>query len=459
MKRKTTLILAPLYCLIFTFGAETFATNSIEIYKARRAAVLDKMASNSVLILKAAPVERRNGDVDYVYRQDSDFYYLTGFEEPEAVLILSKRGLFLRDNFQRVNELLLLRERDPRRETWDGYMLGVDRAESVLGVQAARSIDELKTYMASSIRNADTVYVKIGRVDFDSPLNEELDFIKKARERLLDFAVVDPNVFFVPMRQKKDEHELELLKKAIEITGQGHLEAMRTAKPDIFEYQLEASLEYVFHQNGCEREGFPSIVGSGPNSCILHYNTNRRKMRDGEVVVLDIGAEYGMYTADITRTIPVSGKFTKEQKAIYNIVLEAQEAGIAAAVAGAGFRAPNMAAAQKVRDGLIRLKLLNENADRRAMRDFLPHGISHYIGLDVHDVGGHGILQPNEVITVEPGIYISETTGKKHDLPKGYWNIGVRIEDDILITENGPVLLSKHAPRKAEEIEKVMAGK
>ena len=263
----------------------------------------------------------------------------------------------------------------------------------------------------------------------------------------------------MPMRQGKDQHELELLKKAIEITCRGHQAAMRTAKPGMFEYQLEANLEQVFHLNGCEREGFPSIIGSGPNSCILHYDTNRRKMQDGEVVVLDIGAEYEMYTADITRTIPVSGKFTKEQKAIYNIVLEAQEAGIAAAVAGAGFRAPNMAAAQKIREGLVRLKLLDENADRRAMRDFLPHGVSHYVGLDVHDVGIYGALKPNEVITIEPGVYISEATGKKYDLPKGYWNVGVRIEDDILITEDGPVHLSKLAPRTVEEIEKAMAGK
>lgn len=459
MKRKTMLILSSLFCLIFNYSAETVAADAIEIYKARRATVLDKMARNSVLILKAAPVARRNGDVDYVYRQDSDFYYLTGFSEPEAVLVLSKRGIFLRDNFKRVNELLLLRERNPQRETWEGYMLGVDRAETALGVQAARSIDDLKMYLTSVIQNVDTVYIKIGRVDFDSPLNAELDFIKKARERLLDFAVADPSVFLAPMRQGKDQHELELLKKAIEITCRGHLTAMRTAKPGMFEYQLEANLEHVFHLNGCEREGFPSIVGSGPNSCILHYDSNRRKMQDGEVVVLDIGAEYGMYTADVTRTIPVSGKFTKEQKAIYNIVLEAQEAGIVAAVAGAGFRAPNMAAAQKVRDGLIRLGFLDENADRRAMRDFLPHGVSHYVGLDVHDVGRYSALQADEVITIEPGIYISEATGKKYDLPKGYWNVGVRIEDDILITEDGPVLLSKLAPRTVEEIEKTMAGK
>lgn len=458
MKQKNFSRMIVVFCLLFVFYAESFAANDTEIYKKRRSTFLEKMGENSVAIFKSAQPVLRNGDVYHDLRQDSDFYYLTGFEEP-GVLIISKRGIFLRDSFQRVNELLLLRERNPQREIWDGYMLGVERAEGTLGVEAARSIDDFKTYLTSVIRGADTVYVKTGRVDFDSPLNEELDFIRKARERLHDFAVVDPGVFLAAMRQQKDAHELELLKKAIEITGQGHLEAMHTAKPGMFEYQLEANLEHVFQLNGSEREGFPSIVGSGQNSCILHYNTNRRQMQDGEVVVLDIGAEYGLYTADITRTIPVNGKFTKAQKAIYNIVLAAQEAGIAAAVVGASFRAPNTAASQKVRDGLIELGLLDKNADPRALRDFLPHGVSHYLGLDVHDVGNYGNLQPNEVITVEPGIYISENVGKKYSLPKEYWNVGVRIEDDVLITENGPVLLSHHAPRKPEEIEKAMAGK
>jgi Xaa-Pro aminopeptidase len=457
MKPKSFSRQIAVFCLLFIFCAESFAANDNEIYKKRRTAFLEKMGEKSVAIFKSAQPVLRNGDVYHDPRQDSNFYYLTGFEEP-AVLILSKRGIFLRDSFRRVNELLLLRERNPRRETWDGYMLGVERAEATLGVEAARSIDGFKTYLTAAIRGADTVYVKTGRVDFDSPLNEELDFIRKARERLFDFAVVDPGVFLVPMRQQKDTHELELLKKAIEITGLGHLEAMRTAKPGMFEYQLEANLEHIFQLNGSEREGFPSIVGSGPNSCILHYNTNRREMQDGEVVVVDIGAEYGMYTADITRTIPANGKFTKAQKVIYNIVLTAQEAGIAAAVVGARFRAPNTAAAQKIREGLVRLGFLDENASPRALRDFLPHGVSHYLGLDVHDVGSYGNLQPNEVITVEPGIYISGNVGKKYNLPKEYWHIGVRIEDDILITENGPVLLSHHAPRRPEEIEKVMAG-
>lgn len=456
-KFKLTAIVFLFLAIVQTVAA--FSVNEIERYAARRQAFLAKMGENGVAIIKAAPVVNRNGDVDYVYRQDSDFYYLTGFDEPEAVLILSKRGIFLRDAFRRTNELLLLRERNPHREMWDGYMLGVDRAEEKLGVQAARPIDELEAYMTSVIRGADTLYMETGRVDFDAPLNEALHFIQKARERLHDFAVVDPSDILVPMRQKKDAHELELLNKAIEITGNAHLEVMRTAKPGMYEYQLEATLEHAFQFHGAEREGFPSIVGSGPNSCILHYNSNRRKTEEGDMVVLDIGAEYGMYTADITRTIPVNGKFTKEQKAIYNIVLEAQEAGIAAAVAGASFRAPNMAAFAKVHEGLQKLGILEADAGRNAIRDFLPHGVSHYLGLDVHDVGSYSELQVNDVITVEPGIYISETVAKKYDLPKAYWNIGVRIEDDILITESGPELLSHHSPRKPEEIEKVMAGK
>lgn len=459
MNRKIKWVAIFLFCLTAGQTAELFSADAKEVYAARRQAFVEKMGANSVAIIKAAPEVNRNGDVDYFYRQNSDFYYLTGLDEPEAVLILSKRGVFLRGSFQRANELLLMRERNPHREMWDGYMIGVERAPDMLGIEAARSIDELETYMTSVVRGADTLYMKVENVGFDQPLNAELDFINKARQRLNDFAVVDPAGILVPMRQKKDAHELELLKKAIEITGKGHLDVMRTAKPGMYEYQLEATLEHAFQYNGAEREGFPSIVGSGPNSCILHYNTNRRQTEKGDMVVLDIGAEYGMYTADITRTIPISGKFTKEQKAIYSIVLEAQDAGIAAAVVGASFRAPNMAAYAKIQEGLQKLGILKEDAGRGAVRDFLPHGVSHYLGLDVHDVGTYGNLQVNDVITVEPGIYISESVAKKYDLPKAYWNIGVRIEDDVLITDNGPELLSFHAPRKPEEIEKVMAGK
>lgn len=458
MRRRSILFCAYALCFVLVLPASGQSNDDVTVYKKRRQAVLEKMPRGGVMILKSAPVAHRNGDVDYEYRQDSDFYYLTGFHEPEAALVLSKNGIFLPDNNMRVNELLFLRERNPRRERWDGYRLGVDAALEALHVQAALPIDQFNNTLDMILRNADSLYIKTNRRGLHEPLTAELDLIRRARERLFEFVVADPGKILVPMRQRKDSHELELLKKAIEITGLAHREAMRSIKPGMFEYELEAVIEYNFKKNGSERAGFPSIVGSGPNSCILHYNTNRRQMQAGDVVVVDIGAEYGMYTADITRTIPVSGKFTDAQRKIYEIVLEAQEAGIAAAIAGAGFRRPYTVAFQKITEGLQRLGILNEESGSGAVRDFLPHGVSHYIGLDVHDVGAYGSLQPGEVITVEPGIYITEELGKKYQLGKEYWNLGVRIEDDILITQEGPVLLSHHAPRKPDEIERLIAG-
>lgn len=447
-----------LFCLWFSSIA---AQDSPELYKARRKALLNNLGKKNVAIFKAAPVARRNGDVDYEYRQDSDFYYLTGFEEPEAILVLSPRGIYVRDESKFVKEILFLRKRDPRMEVWEGYRLGVERAKSVLGVQAALPIDRFDDYLPALLQNIDTLYIKTKPVGLDEPLSKEMDFIRRARERLYDFAVAHPGKFLNRMREVKDSTELALLQKAIDITCEAHREAMKAARPGMFEYQLEAVIEYIFKKNGSERTGFPSIIGSGPNSCILHYNTNRRQMQDGDMVVIDIGAEYGMYTADITRTIPVNGKFSDAQREIYTIVLEAQNAGIAAAKVGASFWAPAQAAVRKVVEGLIRIGILKGDVETNirngTYRAFFMHGTSHHIGLDVHDVSSRGPLKANQVITVEPGIYISEATGRKHGVPPKYWNIGVRIEDDILITEEGPKILSKGAPRTIEEIEKLMS--
>ena len=444
--------------LLLSAGAQ--AQNHSEVYKKRRQALLEKLGRNSVAIFKAAPMVKRNGDVYFEYRQDSDFYYLTGFEEPEAVLILSKRGIYVRDESRFVHELLFLRPRNPQREIWEGYRLGVKRAKQKLGIEAAQPMEAFDDYLVAILMNTDTLYIKTERVGLDDPLSPEMELIKKARERLYDFVVRDPGRFLIPMRQRKDELELKRLQKAIDITVQAHREAMKACKPGMYEYELEAVIEYVFKKNGSERAGFPSIVGSGPNSCILHYNTNRRRMETGEVVVIDIGAEYGMYTADITRTIPVSGKFTRAQRELYSIVLAAQEAGIAECKIGNDFRAPARAAIRKVVEGLVRLGFLKGEVDTilrtRAYRAFLMHGISHYIGLDVHDVGTYRPFQENDIITVEPGIYISEQTGRLYQIPEEYWNIGIRIEDDILITRDGPKILSAGAPRRIEDIEQLM---
>jgi Xaa-Pro aminopeptidase len=257
------------------------------------------------------------------------------------------------------------------------------------------------------------------------------------------------------MRTTKTEEEVEILRRAIDITVEAHREVMRQVQPGWREYQIEALVEYTFKRNGSEQPGFPSIVGSGENSTILHYETNRRTTEPGDVVVIDVGAEYHGYTADVTRTIPLSGRYTPEQRAIYEVVYAAQEAGIRASRAGNDFRAPHNTAAQVLAEGLARLGLISNANDMAGLRRFFMHGTSHYLGLDVHDVGNYGPLTPGTVITVEPGIYIAASD----DIDRKWWNIGVRIEDDVLITDGEPVILSAGAPRRIDEVEAHMQAR
>jgi Xaa-Pro aminopeptidase len=252
------------------------------------------------------------------------------------------------------------------------------------------------------------------------------------------------------LREVKTDEEMRFLQAAIDITASAHREAFRSIEPGLREYEVEAVIEYVFHRGGAEYAGFPSIVGSGENSVILHYESNRREMEDGDLVVMDIGAEYRGYSADVTRTVPVSGRFSDPQRLIYEGVLEAQEAAIAAARVGAGFQDLNAAASAVLADRLVELGII---ADPAELRSFFPHGVSHYLGLDVHDTGTYGPLRPGNVITIEPGLYIPPTEG----VDEQWWTIGVRIEDDILITEEGPVVLSGAAPKSIDAIEAMMA--
>ncbi len=253
------------------------------------------------------------------------------------------------------------------------------------------------------------------------------------------------------LREIKTEEELGFLQRAIDITAAAHREAFRSIQPGLHEYEVEAVIEYVFHREGAEHPAFPSIVGSGENSTILHYNSNRRMMEDGDLVVMDIGAEYRGYSADVTRTAPVNGVFSRQQELIYRIVLAAQEAAIAAAVPGASFQDLNGAASAELVEGLMQLAIISNPGE---ITRFFPHGVSHYLGLDVHDAGTYGPLRPGTVITIEPGLYIPPTPG----VDEQWWNIGVRIEDDVLVTESGPVVLSSAAPKSVEAIEALMAG-
>jgi len=459
MKRKNLRYLLVIF--VFALFSSPSSAQSPAEWKKHRDEFTRHLSNKSAAIFKAAKEYPRNGDVEHEYRQGSNFYYLTGLEEQNAMLLLVPRGVYLRDVSKSVKEILFVMPRDPLRETWDGYRLGTEGAKQQLGFEAVLTNDRFEGFVQNALRGIDTVYVETDRVGLNEPLNEDLDFIKRARERLLDFKVADPGSILDAMREIKSPEEVALLRKAIDITGEAHRQVMRSAKSGMREYELQAILEYVFKRNGAAREGFPSIVGSGPNSCILHYRAGDRLINDGEVVVLDIGAEYKMYTADVTRTIPINGKFSKPQAEIYQIVYDAQEASIKSLKPGAPADETRKISAKIVTEGLIKLGILKgtveENLEKNTYRDFFMHGVSHYIGLDVHDAGRRDVWRTNALLTVEPGIYISEAAAKKHGVDQKYWNIGVRIEDCVLITETGYELLSGSAPRSIKDIEAMMA--
>ena len=501
---------------------------SKEFHKERREVLRSKMPKNSVAVIFANPVRNRANDVDYVFHQDPNFYYLTGYREPNAVLVVFSDNQ-TDENGNTYNEILYVQKKDKRAEQWNGKRLGVDGAKSKLGFKSAMNADKfinaninfkkfdkvfiekfkddyrnlrgsadifdlVKTFKKQSGYNPDIylsqvkeyVYQNISQVPIESSANvvqiierienrfseikedklikeykaANTDALKKEAKQKITLALkpkTNIDITFLSstlgeMREVKTAEEMKLLTKAIRISAVGQIEVMKAMKPHMSETELQGIHEFVYKKYGAEYEGYPSIVGAGNNGCILHYIENNKTKVGNDLVLMDLGAEYRGFTADVTRTIPANGKFTKEQKAIYDIVYEAQEAGIAASVVGGAFNDPNKACREVINKGLVKLGIIKSVDEKHG---YLPHGVSHYLGLDVHDPGTYGAFKENSVITVEPGIYIPE--GSPCD--KKWWGIAVRIEDDILITKNGPVNLSKEAPRKSEEIEKMMAKK
>lgn len=500
---------------------------SKEFHKGRRDAVRKLMPANSVAVFFTNPVRNRANDVDYVYHQDPDFYYLTGYQEPNAVLLIFSENRTDSDN-ETYNEIIFVREKNAREEMWNGKRLGISGVKNKLGFKQVFSTADFFNFeinfdvfeyvmvydfkndyrdsrsnkedlfnlvkffktkvnypadydpvkqqiytriMATEIENSANVAQSLGRVlnfyeDLKSDelisgfINAKDDAIRKELKEKMVLKVTENKLnsslleeIMNTLRETKTKEELVLLKKAVEISAVGQLEVMKAMKPDISETEIQGIHEFVYKKYGAEYEGYPSIVGAGNNGCILHYiENNKPKVGERELVLMDLGAEYHGYTADVTRTIPVSGKFTREQKLIYDLVYEAQEAGIKAAVVGAPYSASEKAARKVINKGLITLGIVKEEEEARM---YFPHGTSHYLGLDVHDKGTYGNFKENTVITVEPGIYIPE--GSNCD--KKWWTIGVRIEDDILITKNGPINLSEMAPRKSEDVEAAMKQK
>lgn len=418
----------------------------------RREALREKMPEKSVVVLFSAPIKNRSNDVDYEYHQDPNFYYLSGLREPHSVLVIFKEQQLI--NGVKTNEVLFVQDRDPKSEVWNGKRLGVEGAKQILGFETVlKNYEFSKTdLLLDTLENI--FYTKdkgdvrdhFGKRDLYDLLESFYERIEKNKDKTNPYKL---NSWMVKLRQDKQEEELVLMRKAIDITCKAQRELMKALEPNMKEYQTEALVEFHFKYEGAEYTGFPSIHGSGENSCILHYTENRRPMTKNDLLVSDIGAEYHGYTADVTRTLPTNGKYSEEQKIIYNLVLEAQDSGIAKCKVGNGFWAPHKAATEVIAKGLIKLGIIENEKD---VRKYFMHGTSHYLGLDVHDVGDMSKLSAGEVITVEPGIYIAAGS----PCHEKWWNIGVRIEDDILITEGEPENLSDCVPRTIPEIEAIM---
>ncbi len=524
------------YTVIFVllFSLEVFSQTptdylSKEFHKDRREVLRSKMPKNSVAVVFANPIRNRANDVDYVFHQDPNFYYLTGYREPNAVLVIySDDQADVNGNV--FNEVLYVQKKDKARELWEGKRLGIEGAKSILGFTIAKNAEDfmkdkvefkkfnkvftkkfkddyrnstrnngevydlIKSFKKQSgyssslflskekkyvyelikstpIENSANVAQVIGKAVTYSPdlkedkiilayKNATTNFLKKELQqkvilKLNEKLNIDIEFLansFAEMREVKTAEELKILTKAIRISAIGQIEIMKAMKPHMSETEIQGIHEFIYKKYGAEYEGYPSIVGAGNNGCILHYIENSKTKIGNNLVLMDLGAEYRGYTADVTRTIPANGKFSEAQKAVYNVVLKAQDAGIAVSKVGNKFWQPGQEAKKVINQGLFDLGIIKSIDEKH---NYFPHGTSHHIGLDVHDPGTYGNFKENMVITVEPGIYIPD--GSNCD--KKWWGIAIRIEDDILITNNGPKNLSNEAPRTIDAIEKMMAKK
>ena len=417
-----------------------------EEFTERRQRVLAQMNPNSALLLFSEIEKRRNNDCDFPFRQDSYFWYLTGFNEPNAALLLVKTE-------QAEKAIVFLRPRDPLMETWNGRRLGVERAPQKLNVDEAYSIDDFKTILPKNLENMTALYY----VPEIHPWGDLLLI-----ESAVNFAdVLDWRPIISEMRLIKSPNEIRLMQQAGQITALAHIKAMQEIRPNRFEYEIESEILHEFNRHGARFASYNSIVAGGNNACILHYTENDQPLKNGDLVLIDAGCEFAMYAGDITRTFPVNGKFTQAQREIYELVLKAQKRAIELLVPGSSIKQVNDEVIRIKVQGLVELGILHGNVDelieQKAHRQFYMHGLGHWLGLDVHDVGEYGeernrTLEVGMVITVEPGIYISEEA----NVPAQYKGIGVRIEDNLLMTEYGNKILTAAVPKEIDDIENLM---
>ena len=430
-------------------------------FLARRKRVMEAIATGATAILPSAPVAIRSGDVEFIYRQDSDFYYLTGFAEPESVALLSPGhpdGEFV----------MFVRPRDKERETWTGRRAGIEGAIVEYGADKAYVIDELEKILPRYLEKSDRVHYPLG-------LNEKMD------ERILKLvrwaqtmrprigmgpsSIIDPREIIHEARLKKEPAELEAMRRAMTISAEAHRRAMMKARGGTMEWQIEAEVDYTFRSNGATGPSYPSIIASGPNAATLHYINNDRQMRAGELLLIDAGAEYDFYAADITRTSPIGARFAPLQRSLYEVVLEAQRQAIEVIKPGAHFDDPHETALRVLVDGMRQLGILHGSAaeimETGAYRRYYMHRTSHWLGMDVHDVGlyrvggASRVLEPGMVLTVEPGLYIDPDDD---DVPESFRGIGIRIEDDVLVTQDGYEVMTVATPKSIADVEALTAA-
>lgn len=425
----------------------------------RRKHLMTAMEPNSIAIIPGAHEVRRNADTEYAFRQDSDFFYLTGFPEPEAVAVLvpgRPHGEFV----------LFCREKDPTRELWTGYRAGQAGACSDYGADDAFPIGDIDEILPGLLEGRERVYYALGKdAEFDQHV---MSWVNSIRSKVRSGAVppgefLDLDHLLHDMRLYKSAAEIEMMRYAAGVSAKAHQRAMRFCQPGVMEYQLEAEIQHEFALSGCRHPAYSSIVGGGNNACVLHYIENSDVLRDGDLVLIDAGAEFDHYAADITRTFPVNGKFSKEQAALYNLVLDAQRAAIGAVRPGNHWNDPHDAAVRVLVEGLVRLKILKGDVDtliaEQAYFPFYMHRTGHWLGMDVHDVGDYKVgsewrvLEPGMVLTIEPGLYVARDN---KDVARRWRGIGIRIEDDVLVTREGCEVLTVGVPKTVAEIEKLM---
>jgi Xaa-Pro aminopeptidase len=419
-----------------------------------------RMEPNSVAILPSAREVTRSHDTEYRFRQDTDFYYVTGFHEPDSIAIVAPG--------REEAYTLFVRPRDPEKETWTGRRAGVEGAKDSFGADAAYPIEEFESKLTDLLAGARHLYYRLGNgnPDLDQTIIRQLSRMRMLGRKGVQppQAIIDPGALLHEMRLFKTEEELALMRRSAEIAAEGHREAMRAARPGMKEYEIEALIEYVFRRAGAAAPAYNSIVGAGANATILHYIDNNAELKDGDLLLIDAGAEYRGYASDITRTFPINGKFTPPQRALYEVVLDCQQRCIEMVAPGVTMEEMHQRSVELLTEGMVRVGLLKgevrELIEAEEYKKFYMHRLGHYLGMDVHDAGLYHLdgqprtVEPGMVMTIEPGIYVAEDA---EGVPEEYRGIGIRIEDDVLVTPNGYEVLTATAPKRVEEIEALMA--